>query len=73
MMLYGRWPGLQNYWNGPLIEFITCVSVSKKDRSNAESSHTRWGLRKDYTRQVLPLQYNAVRLRQTQDLSAQVG
>jgi hypothetical protein len=42
----------------------------KKERPSAESSHTRWGLGKDYMRQVLPLQYNAERLHY---LLAQVG
>jgi hypothetical protein len=41
---------------------------SEKDRPSAESSHTRWGLGKDYTSQVISLQYNAERLRRTQDL-----
>jgi hypothetical protein len=44
-----------------------------KDRPNAEISYTKWGLEKDYTRQVLPLQYNAERLRRTHNLLAQGG
>src|SRR4051812_19079685 len=74
--------------HAPLAPIVVCVLVVRNIVANSgdgshmnkrtdpvhRSSHTRWGLGRDYRNLVLPLlQCNAERLVRTQDLLAQVG
>ena len=70
---YSSWWFVQSFWALLLSPKFPIQRSLKKDRPSARSSHTRWGLGKDYTSQALPLQSAMQRLSRTQDLLTQVG